>query len=52
MLKQYLRTILNYIYWTKTTMKHYAELFHTKPDNVFENHVKKLKKKIKKALKL
>jgi len=49
-LKTFLRHILTYIKWTRRTMRNYARLFHTRPDNVFEKKAKKLVKKIKAVL--
>jgi hypothetical protein len=49
-LKTFLKHILQYIKWTKRTMKNYAKLFKTKPDNVFKAKANKLIKKIRAAL--
>merc|ERR1719218_272677 len=34
-LKVFLRHLLEYIQWTRRTMRNYHILFHTRPDNVF-----------------
>jgi hypothetical protein len=49
-LKTFLKHILQYIKWTKRTMKNYAKLFKTKPDNVFKVKANRLIKKIRAAL--
>jgi len=41
-LKEFLAHIKEYIGWTKSTMKKYLELFHTRPDNVFETKANRL----------
>jgi len=49
-LKTFLKHILEYINWTRETMKNYSRLFHTRPDNVFASKTRRLVKRIKEVL--
>merc|ERR1712226_116816 len=49
-LKVFLRHLLEYIQWTRRTMRNYTILFHTRPDNVFASKTRRLINKIKSVL--
>ena len=49
-LKVFLRHLLEYIQWTRRTMRNYHILFHTRPDNVFAAKTRKLMNKIRSVL--
>jgi len=45
-----LKHLMEYIKWTRTTMKNYHILFHSRPDNVFAIKTTKLINKIRAVL--
>jgi len=49
-LKTFLKHLMEYIKWTRTTMKNYHILFHSRPDNVFAIKTTKLINKIRAVL--
>ena len=49
-LKTFLKHLLEYIGWTRKTMRNYSRLFHTRPDNVFAKKTTMLIKKIRAVL--
>lgn len=49
-LKVFLKHLLEYIQWTRRTVKNYHVLFHTRPDNVFAKKTRRLIQKIKSVL--
>merc|ERR1711957_989046 len=49
-LKTFLKHLMEYIKWTRTTMKNYHVLFHSRPDNVFAVKTTKLINKIRAVL--
>ena len=49
-LRTFLKHLLEYIKWTRTTMRNYHILFHTRPDNVFAKKTRRLMNKIRSVL--
>jgi len=49
-LKVFLRHLLEYIQWTRRTVRNYHILFHTRPDNVFAKKTRRLMNKIRSVL--
>jgi len=49
-LKTFLKHLMEYIKWTRTTMRNYHRLFHSRPDNVFAMKTRKLINKIRAVL--
>lgn len=49
-LKLFLKHLLEYIQWTRRTVRNYHILFHTRPDNVFAKKTRKLMNKIRSVL--